>query len=243
VIGEQRVVLRQRRDLSQIIEATFSIYGRSPGPLLTIAAVVVPLGIASAVFQKDLDNSAGVAVIVVALALLQAAVNLLAAGALIAALADIDAGRTPEFSRAYDVAFDRFWTLLGAMLRAAFHVMLFAITIVGIPWAIQRAVRWLFVEQAVILDHTSSRAALSYSADAVLGQWWRTLGVWTVISIIAGAPAFIISLLFRLAPIALSAAANGVVNAALLPFAVTASTLLYFDLQMRKESDVTTSPA
>jgi hypothetical protein len=210
---------------------------------LGIAAVVIPLSIASPVLEDTIDDPTTSALVLLGLTLVQIAVTLLASAAIITALADIDSGRPAEFSHAYDVAFARFWTLLGAALRVVFHVLLLAVTIIGIPWAIQRMVRWLFIEQAVILDQTSARAALAYSADAVLGSWWRTFGIAIVFWLIVGVPGAIVSAIFFLAPVVVSATASAAVNAVLLPFTVTAMTLLYLDLKTRKESDVTTSAA
>ena len=236
-MSEQRVALRQQRDLSQLIEAAVSIYSQNFGPLFSIAAVVIPLGIAGAALQTAVDASLGSAFVSLALTLLQAAVNLLALAAIIAALSDVDAGGRAEFSHAYDVAFERFWTIAGAVLRVITIVLVLFITIIGIPWAIQRAVRWLFVEQAVILDGTSARAGLSYSEDAVSGRWWRTLGIAIVITLIVVVPTSIVAGLFSLAPVLVSGTVNAVVNALFLPFAVAAMTLLYRDLQVRKEQD------
>jgi hypothetical protein len=235
-MNEQRIRLRRQRDLGQIFEATVTLYSQNALPLLSIAAVVVPIGIASAAFQTGIDNFAVELGVLSALNLLQAVVSLVVAAALIAALNDIDAGRPAAFDAAYEIAFARFWTVLLAALRAAFHVLLFAITIIGIPWAVQRAIRWLFVVQAVILDGTSARAALSYSADAVIGSWWRTAGINLLIGIITGVPAGIVSALFVLAPPLVSGTVNAVVTAALLPFSITAMTLLYMDLKARKET-------
>ena len=237
-MNEPSVALRQRRDLGEIIQAALHLYLQNFWPLFGIAAVVVPLGIASGVLQTAIDDSLGVALIVVGLTLLQAAVNLLVAAALIAALGDLGGGRPADFSHAYDVAFERFWTLLGAVLRVAAIVLLLFITLLGIPWAIQRAIRWLFVEQAVILDGTSARAALSYSADAVIGSWWRTFGIALVIGLIGTVPASIIAGVFALAPVLISATVSTIVNAMLLPFVITTMTLLYRDLQVRKEEAV-----
>jgi hypothetical protein len=231
-----RAPLRQRRELSQIMETALNLYGRNFSVLFRIAAVVVPLGIALGIFQTSITNEAIALPLFVLISLGQVAVNLLASAALIAALADIDAGRAPDFGRAYDVAFERFWRLAGAVLRVSFHVLLFAVTIVGIPWAIQRLVRWVFVEQAVILDSTSAKAALSYSAGAVIGSWWRTLGIWLLISLLAGVSAGLVSALFSIAPVAVSSTATAVINALVLPFVIVATTLLYFDLNARKES-------
>ena len=238
---EGRIVLRKQRDLGEIIQAAITIYMQNLWPLFTIAAIVIPVNIASAIFQETLDDPATAALVGLALTLLQFAVGLLAGATLIFALSEIDAGRPADFSSAYDVAFERFGRLAGAYLRVLFHVTLFAITIVGIPWAIQRLVRWSFVQQAVILDDTSAQAALSYSADAVAGRWWRTLGIILAISIIVMIPTLSVYGLFALAPVVVSSIANAIVNAAALPFGVTATTLLYFDLKARRESEATAS--
>ena len=235
-MNEQRVALRQPRNLSQIIEAAFNLYLQNFWPLLAIAGVVIPLGVASAALQTAVEDPVALVTIAIVLGLVQTAVNLLAVAALVASLADLDQGRPADFSHAYDVAFERFWTLAGAILRVVGIVLALAVTIIGIPWAIQRIVRWLFVEQAVMLDGTSARAALSFSADAVTGQWWRTLGIALVIGIIGAVPASIIAGVLALAPPLMAGTVNSVVNAALLPFAVTAMTLLYCDLKVRKES-------
>ncbi len=238
---EGRIVLRKQRDLGEIIQAAITIYMQNLWPLFTIAAIVIPISIAGAIFQETLDDPATATAVWLTLTLLQFAVGLLAGATLIFALSEIDAGRPADFSSAYDVAFERFGRLAGAYLRVLFHVTLFAITIVGIPWAIQRLVRWSFVQQAVILDDTSAQAALSYSADAVAGRWWRTLGIILAISIIVMIPTLSVYGLFALAPVVVSSIANAIVNAAALPFGVTATTLLYFDLKARRESEATAS--
>lgn len=237
----QRIALRQRRDLSEVIQAAFQLYRQNFAPLFIIAAVVIPLGIASAALQGTVDSSVGVALAVLGIAVLQLAVNLLAAAAIIIALTNIDQGGAPTFSETYDAAFERFGTLLGAVLRALVIVLLFSITIIGIPWAIQRMVRWLFVQQAVILDGAAPSMALSRSAAAVQGRWWRTLGIAIIIGLISTIPATIVGAVLIVAPALVSGTVNSFLNALLLPFGVTAMTLLYLDLQVRKESDERTA--
>ena len=237
----QRIALRQRRDLSEIIQAAFNLYQQNFAPLFLIAAAVIPLGVASAALQGAVEDSAGAAIAVAGIAILQVGVNLLAGAAIITGLLTIDRSQEPTFSTAYDVAFERFWTLLGGVLRAGIIVVLLLITIIGIPWAIQRAVRWLFVEQAIIIDGTTAGESLSRSAAAVEGRWWRTLGVGLVIAIIVTVPASIIAGAFSLAPVFVAGTVNSIVNALVLPFAITCMTLLYMDLQVRKESDERTA--
>jgi hypothetical protein len=231
---DQRVILRERRDLSAIIEVSVSLYTRDFWLLFRIAAVIVPLGLASAVLQASIEDDVAANVAIGVLGLAQGVTNLLAAAAIIFVLNETDAGRQVDFASAYDAAFERFWVLLGAILRAAFHVLLLLITLIGIPWAIQRSVRWLFVEQAVMLDAADWKGALSVSAGAVEGSWWRTLGIWILITVIAIVPPAVVGALFILAPPVVSGTASATANAALLPFAVTAATLLYVDLQVRK---------
>lgn len=252
----ERIALRQQRDLSQIVQDSFSLYFQNFWPLFRIAAVLIPFSILGAVItglvdvpEEPFENEDFFSAFWKALALITPVILLalvaqwLALIAVICALADLNAGQPVRFSRAYGVVFTRLWTLLGAGLRAAFHVFLFYITIIGIPWAIQRGVRWLFIHQAVILDNTSARASLSYSADAVKSRWWRTLGIWIVIAIIATVPSSILSALFGLAPPLVSGTLGGLVSAALIPFSATAMTLLYLDLNARRETDVTIRPA
>ncbi len=239
---QQRTPLQQRRELNEIIQTTLNLYGQNFSLFFRVAAVVIPLGIASGIFQTITNQTAAVTIVGV-IAVGQLAVNLLSSAAIIAALDDIGAGRAPDFSRAYDAAFSRFWSLAGAVLRVLFHVLLFTITIVGIPWAIQRFVRWLFVEQAIILEGAIAKEALSRSADAVIGSWWRTFGIWLLVSILAGVLVGVVAAVVALAPVAIASTVNAVMDALVLPFVVIATTLLYFDLKARKESHGLASPA
>jgi len=232
---EQRVALRQRRDLSQLIEASARLYLQNLAPLFLIAAVVVPLGIAGAALETAIEDDVTALVIFAVITVAQAAVSLLVGAAVVGALADIDADRQPDFSRAYDVAFARFWTLAGAILRVVAVVGLLAITIIGLPWAIRQGIRWIFIQQAIILEGTNARDALNRSSQTVIGSWWRTFGIWILIGIIAGVPGGIATAVFSLAPVLVSGTVNAVVSAALLPFAAIATTLLYFDLRVRKQ--------
>ena len=195
----QRLPLRQRRDLTELIEAAFGLYTQNAWPLFTIAAVVIPLGIASAALQTAVEDSVTVSVVVGVLTLGQALVNLLAGAALIAAFVDIDLQRPPNFSSAYDVAFERFGSLLGGVLRVLGICLALAITIVGIPWAIRQAIRWVFVEQAVVLDGANARDSLTMSSDAVVGSWWRTLGITLIFGVAAAVPVSAVAGIFVLA--------------------------------------------
>jgi len=240
---EQRVPLRQRRDLSQIISHALALYSRHFAAFFSIAAIVIPLGIASGIFQARIRDDNIERAMIGLLLPVQLAVDALASAAFICALIEIESGRVPEFGAAYDGAFGRIASLIGSLLRVAFHVLLFAITIVGLPWAIQRIIRWLFVEQAVMLEGATAKDSLRISAGAVEGQWWRTLGCWLVIWLIAVLPVAVASGVARLTPILVGSIVSATAAALILPFFITAQTLLYFDLKLRKEPHDIASPA
>jgi hypothetical protein len=226
--------LRQRREAGQIVQAALQLYTQNFPVFFLIAALVVPLGIASGIFQT-IDNEVAKSLIVGGISLVQIVVDVLAASAIIVALDDIDSARTPEFGHSYDLAFSKFGAISLALLRVAFHVVLLFITIIGIPWAIQRVVRWAFVQQTIMLEDATPKESLSRSADIVLGSWWRTLGIWLFISLFSAVPVAIAQLAFLLAPVAVSSTASAILSALALPFVVIATTMLYFDLKLRKE--------
>ena len=238
---DQRSPLRQRRDLSEIIRDALQLYSQYFVVFFTIAAVAIPLGIASGIFSERIENDVASAAIVGALSLAQVIVNQLVGAALLVAMDDLENERVPEFGRAYDVAFVRFATLLAAMLRVLFHVVLFAATIVGIPWAIQRLVRWAFVSQAVMLDGANPKDSLSRSAAAVEGSWWRTLGCLIAIGI-PGLMIALVSVTFPSRPVVLTSTTIAALGALIVPFGVIAATMLYFDLNARKETSTPTEP-
>jgi hypothetical protein len=169
-------------------------------------------------------------------------VSILAGSAVIIAISDADEGAAPEFGRSLDGAFARIGTLLMAILRVAFHVILFAVTIVGIPWAIQRFIRWIFVQQAVLLEGARWDEALGKSADVVSGHWWRTLGCWLVIVILPTLVTGIAGAALTFAPILVASIVGAMFGALAVPFIATGTTLLYFDSKLRRE-EISAPPA
>jgi hypothetical protein len=148
-------------------------------------------------------------------------------------------------AEALDRAQGNLGPLIGATLRAAFIVFLFCITIVGIPWGIYRAIRWVFLSQVIMIEGLSGEAVLARSAELVAGRWWNTLGRLLVVGLVVGIP---VGLLQQ----ALIEAAPGVVGTILssatgfitVPFGIIGLSLMFFDLRARKgEDDVASTPA
>jgi hypothetical protein len=245
----KREVLLRRRALGQIGRDAAIIYVKNLRVFVPIGIVFLPLGIVATVAQTQLrledhipSQGAGSLIVFSLGGTYFIVTAILLGGAIFAALRETAAGRRASFTAAYGVVLRKLWTLLGANLRSLFHIVTLGITIILTPWAIHRTVAWGFVGQAVILDGCDAKESLSASADAVRGRWWRTLGILAAITIVVLLPGPIIA--FALLVFASPPATDLVytVNVALytlllLPFAFTASTLLYSDLKARKNPD------
>lgn len=232
------------RDLGGIVSETFRIYGRNFLWLVAIVAIVeVILGILGSVLVSVLVLPAiltegkieplvpfmvwlfiliGIILIVVyivAYALME--------GALIHAVSKQSVGQPIGIGRAYRSAWKRAGALVGATVLVTLAVTGMAITIIGIPAAIYFGVTWSFIWQAALLEGYGPRAALSRSAALVKNNWWRVLGIVFVLSIIGAG----ISAVLGIIPVA------GTIIGAILstPVAIIGSTLLYYDLRLKKE--------
>jgi hypothetical protein len=124
--------------------------------------------------------------------------------------------------------------LAAAVISFAIIAVLF-ITVLGIPFAVIRIVRWYFTSQAIMIDGQEGEPSLGYSADLVAGRGWPTAGSLLALSLIQYLPVFAFLQLLGMAvdkePMAFLRLA---IAALLFPFGIVARTLLYYDLKMRK---------
>ena len=253
--------LRRQHDLNEIIGYAYRLYFANFAPFFLIAAITIPLQLLIGVIQQGSDSDA--ANVTASLLNIPAAfVGLIASSALIYAIHEATGGTRPDFGRAIDAAFARFRALFASSLLAAALAILSAIAApaLAVWWLIHRdatidgrrnwwlaivpgallvylAVRWGFAQQAVIIEQKRNWAALDDSATIVRGYWWRTLGILLVILLIQLGPILLSSSATFLPPLAASAIAAGVF-ALVIPFPVTAQTLLYYDLKARRQDDV-----
>lgn len=204
---------------------------------LAIAAVAIPVDIATAIAGEwAADPADGERqVLYLLMTIVQLAFTLVVSAAIVTVAAAHLQGRQATFADAYANALDRFSTLWWASLRVVLHVLLFAITIVGIPWAIQRFVRWLFVEQTVVLEGMSAKDSLAGSADVVIGQWWQTLGPAFVVWLLVFVPNIVVTAAVWSMPVAVGGPIGAIVATVTTPFLAIGMTLLFFDLKARKE--------
>ena len=169
----------------------------------------------------------------------------LVTGGAVVYLDETDKGNTISPADALDRAQANLGPLIGATLRAAIIVLLFCITLIGIPWGIYRAVRWVFLAQVIMIEGKRGEEVLARSAELVQGRWWNTLGRLVVVALVVSIP---VGLLQQ----ALIAAAPGIVGTILssatgfitVPFGIIGLSLMFFDLRARKaEHDSTHTPA
>jgi hypothetical protein len=110
-------------------------------------------------------------------------------------------------------------------------------------------VKYMFIPQSVVLDNTGAAAGLKRSYGLSTGYWWRTFGIYLVISLVVGIISGLLGQGVKLIEIgintipgitsAVGLALGGVIMTCislfLNPVTFIASTLMYYDLRIRKE--------
>ena len=243
--------MRRRRQGGQIFRATTRIYAAN---ILTFAAAgvsFIPVYLLAASIQwvifhlttiaplVALDGRHGavtafLAVLIGGIGGLFASVISTAAVAVI--LGELDAGQRVLAGQAYRRVFRRWRSLGRGMATELGMIFLLTITIVGIPFAIHRFIRWSLFAEACMLEDLSATDSLRHSSELVKGHWWRTFGFTVLVDVLAvlSGPLLGVGLLLlsdhSLNFINLAAA---LVYTFTVPFAAIQLTLYYFDLEVR----------
>jgi hypothetical protein len=228
--------IRMRRGVGQILLAAGRLYARHPLRFLALGSVFLWLEAGAAGLQWLVSTLFPDIELSVSLTTLS---TILATAAIALVLRNLDSGRRLGCVQAYRFVLRRFWSLLGAALIAVLVQLAIALTIVGIPLAVYRFVRRVFVLPEVVLHGQSARSSQGASVDLVRGHWWRTAflaGVLYLILVGAG-PIVGFVLLFEtgLSP-ALIDAVGSVVYMVVFPYTAIAAMLLYFDLLERRKA-------
>ena len=246
------------RDLGDLVNETFSTYGRNFLKLITIAAIVaVPLAVVSYVFGEvftieeppgdNWDDVAEYLIVVGQLSLAMMVVSVimypLMAGALIYGTCEQHLRQPIDVGRAYSFAWKRLVNLIGAALLVMIAVFFLAITCIGFPFAIYFAVKWTFASPAIVVEGHGPIEAMSRSAGLVTGSWWRVFGIGLVFIImmfvaqlVIGIPiSFIATGVGGEADDVIQAIGSGIGSILIFPFMWIGITLLYYDLRLRRE--------
>ena len=241
-------------DLLDVVRGAAALYANNAILFLSISALIVPLDLVA----RIASGSPFYEVVTT----LQLLVQLLAVGALIAAVGDAAAGSPPDFPRAFGRALERFWPLLRTALLLILVVspaaaLLFvgswlavdedvstksavapSLLAAGLVLAVPTAyliVRWLFALQAVVFEETGTFDSLRASSSAVSGKWWTTLALAMLVAICWYAPGWAARYALGWTPTPVWFVAGILLGTALLPFSVAATTLSYFDRRERHE--------
>lgn len=257
-----RTELRGQHDLGEIVGLAYRLYARNFVPFALTAAITIPLQLLIGVIQQSSDGE-GAQAAAGLLNLPYALVGLVASAALIVAVHEATGGTAPEFGRALDGAFERFGALFKTSILAGVLAVLalVAAPALALYWLFNRqatvdgqrnwwlalvpgaltiylVVRWVFVQQSVVIENGRHWSALDESAILTRGNWWRVFGTLVVVVLIELGPITIAAAIALALPPLGAAAITSIVFAFVIPFPVAAQTLLYYDLKARKQADV-----
>jgi len=115
--------------------------------------------------------------------------------------------------------------------------ILLSLTVVGIPFAIRRYVRWSLFAEACTLEDRTANGSLERSAELVDDHWWRTFGFSALVIILtalSGPLLGVALLLLTDQSLDFVNLAGALVYAVTVPYAAIALTLYYFDLDVRR---------
>jgi hypothetical protein len=238
------LTLARPRDVSALFSASLGVLVRNWWSFLAIAAAfVVPVelaisGVGLEQLSSDYDKSPSAGETI-----LPALVSFLVTGPLVTAtcvhaLESVARGEGPRAGRSILNGLDAFAPVFAAICLAAAGIALGLVALI-VP-GVYLAVRWYFVPQAVVVEGRRGVAALQRSGELVTDNWWRVAGIVLLANLAATLPALIIQT--PLNGVAESAdrevvalAGRVVAEVITVPFIALISTLIYWDLRVRRE--------
>jgi hypothetical protein len=243
IIAMARIAWPTLRETWRLYRAHFLVFAG-------IGGITVPVTLAVSLLQYLLANSPEFAAMVpvsedseelqaifgTVSFLQQCLLFLVVTPAVIQAVGDIAAGRQPSVRRSLREGLRKLPGYLWTAIRGLAVVIGLAITVVGIPWAVNRAVRWLFGEYVAVLEASRGKSALDRSASAVAGHWWQAVANWGTLAFLGGTPGIVIALLLMILvrfPLDVANSAASVVYAVAQPFATAGLAVLYLGWRPR----------
>jgi hypothetical protein len=240
--GVELTPLRQERAFGQLIRAARQLYGRHWRPYVLVGLTSIPIlaaiyGVAQLFAALSGDDQVGIWIRDAANPIGYAVVAAIA----IAFMRDLERGQPTGYVIAFRDMLQRFERVVVGQILNSVLVILIALTIIGIPFAIWKYVEWQFVQQEIMFKDKPIRAAFRGSTRLVRGNWWRTVrvaGFLWLISIVTG-PILGFALIFTPLSLTWANVVGSVVFALLVPYVAIGRTLLYWDLSVRHEAAAT----
>jgi hypothetical protein len=246
--------LRQERSGGQVLRVAGVLYWRWALTLLSIVAVILVIAAnVTRVLQVVADHAGGDFTVnltspgidsVSTFAVFAPAYPIflfLTSAPLVAVLRRIDAGEPAVPWAALREIVPRLPSLLWAWFLALLVVGLLHATVIGIPFAILKAVDWTFAGQEIVFEKRKARDALSASTKHVRGRWWGVAGVDLAIflvGVVLGPLIGALLIIFTDAPLWTVNVAGLVMFGFALPFMVITLTLMYLDPREQREGAV-----
>lgn len=224
------IALRPRR-ATELLDAAFVIYRLRARPFLTTSALIMLPQVTMRLLWPELSRW-----VVFPVTWLTSVVL---GGALIVMVADVLHGRADDMGRAIRIAFTRSHRLVGTFILS---LLLFAAGVVF--FIVPGVLAWaaLFAcYHAVVLEDADVSGAMSRSWQLTSERVWRTAGTLFVALLIPMALSMVATLIptwlaaVKLVPMTVPRVAEQVMGIVTAPFGATFTTLLYFDLRVRKE--------
>ncbi len=239
----ENLPLRRERDLSAIIGDSFALLFAHFGSLAAIVFPAVVTSLAFSLLALAIDNELALFFILVVSLIVQFVVFEIVRSAGVVYLDRLDRLDTIPSAESLDQAQQRLGIIGGAALRSSLIVMALSVTLIGIPWAIMRLVRWAFLSQVIMLEGKRGEDVLATSAELVKGFWWKTAIRLLVTGLVIGIPTFIASGFANAALPSLMAVFVGAgIVFVTVPYGIISTTLMYFDLKIGKARYDSISP-
>jgi len=244
--------LAHRRAWGQTLAAATRMYGRQLHLALGIGLLFIPVSLLVALLQSLLlhgtsaagveTGSGGRGVIAFIAISIGTALTLLGLGLVQAAtsraLVEIDAGRPTGPLRAYWLAADSVWPLLGALVFAALVVSLLASSIYLLPLAVWLAGRWALIAPSIELEELSALGGLRRSWVLVRGKWFKATSLIVVgaaLALVLGPIVGVTLILTTGAPFWLVNLVAGLIYALTMPLVAITTVYVYFDRRVAYE--------
>jgi hypothetical protein len=216
------------RTVPEILDTAFQILRQHYVPIVSATGIILlPSIVLAAVLPTELVPIAN---------LVQNLLVSFASAATVILVADVYLGREPDLRGALARVGDRLWTVFGAAWLQGILIVLGTLLCI-VPGVIAFALLFA-VPMVVMVEGTNAMDALGRSNDLAEGNLLRVLGT-SVLSYLI----FFVAIIGAGMGIYLAAGVEGPLTEVLtsivmifaLPFPVVVSTVLYFDLRIRKE--------
>jgi hypothetical protein len=238
------IVIWALRQSWQTLRETWRIYWPNVRVFAPIGGILLPATLAVSALQYLLatnpdfvaltgwsEDSAELEGILGVVSLLTRGVLLvIVTPAVVQAVGDIVDGRPPGVRRAFRQGFARIPDLVWTLARGWLIVLGLTISIIGLPWAANRSVRWMFGAQAAVLGGIRGKTALDDSSAAVRDRWWQAAANGAVLAFLGAAPGVLVGLVLLILahfPVDAANSVASLVFALTQPFAIAGLTLLY----------------